>query len=256
MTSSPLHPPRAVTFDLWQTLMFEEGTGRGDLRIRDGVEALRRAGIAVEPEQLGNAIRSVGIETSADHDRGVDRLFTERMAQILDAAAPSARGTLTEAQFEAFSRAIDEPFLVHSPSIYPEALGVLRSLAEKDFRIALISNVGSTSPGVYKRFLDREGIGQYLEVLTFSNELASAKPAAKMFTHTLKQLGVAPAHALHVGDSLHADVGGAKDAGMATVWIKGVREQEFDDHEPLIPPDYTISGLDELPVVVDRWLGA
>ena len=43
---------------------------------------------------------------------------------------------------------------------------------------------------------------------------------------------------------------------MRTVLRKVVRDQEFVDHEPLIPPDYTISGLYELPVVVDRWLGA
>lgn len=245
-----LHPPRAVTFDLWQTLMFEDSTGRGDLRVREGVEALRDAGITVEPEQLSDAIRSVGRETGADHDRGVDRTFPERVAQILIAAAPTAPASLTDAQFEAFSRAIDEPFLVRSPSIYPSAQGVLRSLGEKGLRIALISNVGSTSPGVYKRFLDREGIGQYLEVLTFSNELAVAKPEAKMFLHTLKRLGVAPEDALHVGDNLHADVGGGKDAGMAAVWIQG-----FDEREPRVQPDYTITGLDELPGVVDHWLG-
>ena len=70
-----------------------------------------------------------------------------------------------------------------------------------------------------------------------------------MFTHTLEKLGVAPENALHVGDNLHADVGGAKDVGMSAVWIQG-----YDDREPRVQPDFTISGLDELPVVVDNWL--
>ncbi|MDA1258333.1 MAG: HAD-IA family hydrolase, partial [Chloroflexi bacterium] len=188
---------------------------------------------------------------SADHDLGVDRPFMDRMAQILDAAAPTARRSLTEAQFEAFSRAVDEPFLVHSPTIYPAAQDVLRSVTEKGITAALISNVGSTSSSTYRRFLDREGIGQYLEVLSFSNELAVAKPAAEIFCQTLEQLGVAPENALHVGDNLYADVGGAKDVGMAAVWIQG-----FDDREPRVRPDYTISGLEELPAVVDRWLAS
>jgi len=152
-------------------------------------------------------------------------------------------------QFEAFSRAIDEPFLVHSPTIYPAAQSVLSAIREMGVRTALISNVGSTSPGVYRRYLEREGVGQYLEYLTFSNEIASAKPAAKMFTHPLEQLGVAPENALHVGDNLHADVGGAKDVGMSAVWIQG-----YDDRKPRVQPDFTISGLDELPAVVERWL--
>jgi len=245
----PQQPPRAVTFDLWLTLMFEESTGRHELRVREGVQALSDAGISVEPQQLGDAIRTVGRETSADHDRGFDRTFTERMQQILDAADLDARASINNEQFEAFSRAIDEPFLVHSPTIYPATQSVLSAIREMGVRTALISNVGSTSPGVYRRYLEREGVGQYLEYLTFSNEIASAKPAAKMFTHTLEQLGVAPETALHVGDNLHADVGGAKDVGMSAVWIQG-----YDDRKPRVQPDFTISGLDELPAVVERWL--
>ncbi|HIF13785.1 MAG TPA: HAD family hydrolase [Dehalococcoidia bacterium] len=245
----PQHPPRAVTFDLWLTLMFEESTGRHELRVREGVQALSNAGIMIPPKKLGDAIRTVGRETSADHDRGFDRTSTERMQQILDAADPNARVSINSEQFEAFSRAIDEPFLAHSPTIYPTAQSVLSAIREMGVRTALISNVGSTSPGVYRRYLDREGISQYLEYLTFSNEIASAKPGAKMFTHTLEKLGVAPENALHVGDNLHADVGGAKDVGMSAVWIQG-----YDDREPRVQPDFTISGLDELPVVVDNWL--
>jgi len=229
--------------------MFEESTGRHELRVREGVQALSDAGISVEPQQLGDAIRTVGRETSADHDRGFDRTFTERMQQILDAADLDARASINNEQFEAFSRAIDEPFLVHSPTIYPATQSVLSAIREMGVRTALISNVGSTSPGVYRRYLEREGVGQYLEYLTFSNEIASAKPAAKMFTHTLEQLGVAPENALHVGDNLHADVGGAKDVGMSAVWIQG-----YDDRKPRVQPDFTISGLDELPAVVERWL--
>ncbi len=242
-------PPRAVTFDLWLTLMFEESTGRHELRVREGVKALSNAGITIPPKKLGDAIRTIGRETNADHDRGFDRTSAERMQQILNAADPNARASITNEQFEAFSSAIDEPFLAHSPTIYPTAQGVLSAIKEMGVRTALISNVGSTSPGVYRRYLDREGISQYLEYLTFSNEIASAKPGAKMFTHTLEKLGVAPENALHVGDNLHADIGGAKDVGMSAVWIQG-----YDDREPRVQPDFTISGLEELPVVVDRWL--
>ncbi|MCX8250913.1 MAG: HAD family hydrolase [Dehalococcoidia bacterium] len=245
----PQQPPRAVTFDLWLTLMFEESTGRHELRVREGVQALSDAGITIPPKKLGDAIRTIGRETNADHDRGFDRTSVERMQQILAAADPNARASINNEQFEAFSRAIDEPFLAHSPTIYPTAQSVLSLIKEMGVRTALISNVGSTSPGVYRRYLDREGISQYLEYLTFSNEIASAKPGAKMFTHTLEKLGVAPENALHVGDNLHADVGGAKDVGMSAVWIKG-----HDDRAPRVQPDFTISGLDELPVVVDSWL--
>ena len=49
--------------------------------------------------------------------------------------------------------------------------------------------------------------------------------------------------------SLLTDVSGAAQVGMSTGWIAG-----HDDRDPMVPPDYTLSDITELPVVVERWL--
>ena len=41
----------------------------------------------------------------------------------------------------------------------------------------------------------------------------------EIFTHTLEGLGIPAAAAVHIGDNLHMDIRGARDAGMTAVWL-------------------------------------
>jgi FMN phosphatase YigB (HAD superfamily) len=69
------------------------------------------------------------------------------------------------------------------------------------------------------------------------------KPHKLLFEHALGELGVAGSEALHVGDSLIADVRGAQALGMTAVWRKP--RKRFDEPEGIVP-DYTIAELEEL----------
>jgi len=60
---------------------------------------------------------------------------------------------------------------------------------------------------------------------------------------------VQPVSALHVGDNLHTDVGGAASVGMATVWIKGFSSSKLPVTEN---PDFTVTSILELPEVVQE----
>lgn len=69
------------------------------------------------------------------------------------------------------------------------------------------------------------------------------KPAPYLFEEALDQLGVRPGEALMVGDSLRADIAGAKGVGMAAVWINRWGKLEGD---PDIQPDLEIRRVDEI----------
>lgn len=98
---------------------------------------------------------------------------------------------------------------------FPEVLEVLDVLRDR-FILGIITN----GPGdVQREKLRLTGIGPFLQVTTISGELGVGKPEAGIFLATLESAGVAPAEAVHVGDSLAADIAGAQDAGMYTVWV-------------------------------------
>ncbi len=71
------------------------------------------------------------------------------------------------------------------------------------------------------------------------------KPASIPFERALEALSVTPDAALHVGDSLHADIAGANAMGMDTAWID-LGRTPLNGHEPT----YRLHSLEALPTLL------
>lgn len=64
----------------------------------------------------------------------------------------------------------------------------------------------------------------------------------------LAHWGTLPAHAAMVGDTLGADILGAKNAGIFSIWITRRADNPANQaHLDTIQPDAQIAALDELP---------
>jgi putative hydrolase of the HAD superfamily len=68
--------------------------------------------------------------------------------------------------------------------------------------------------------LDRLGLAPMLDGVVTSAALGERKPSPAIFEHALELAGVAAHEAIHVGDSVAEDVGGARAAGIEAVLIK------------------------------------
>jgi len=64
--------------------------------------------------------------------------------------------------------------------------------------------------------------GLPLETVVTSESARCYKPDAGIFRHALKVTGWPADRVLHVGDSLHSDVGGAHTAGLKAAWVHRV----------------------------------
>jgi len=95
---------------------------------------------------------------------------------------------------------------------YPDAGPTLAALRDDGVRIAVVSNVGFDLRAVFAG----HGLAGLVDEWVLSCELGVMKPAAEIFTAALRQLGVAAADALMVGDNPRAD-GGAVDVGIRTL---------------------------------------
>lgn len=71
----------------------------------------------------------------------------------------------------------------------------------------------------------------------------SYKPDAAIFEMALNKMGWDARRVVHVGDSLHSDVGGAQPLGLKTAWV--ARENRIHDIGAL-EPDRTLADLGEL----------
>jgi len=123
------------------------------------------------------------------------------------------------ATIEAFDDFFDELYdLFASPGVwrlYPEVIEVLETLRAKKKKMAVISNWDGRLLGLCESL----GLNAYFEFVIASAVFGASKPHASIFEQGLKQLGVAPGDALHVGDSLVDDIQGAYQTGMRPVWI-------------------------------------
>jgi putative hydrolase of the HAD superfamily len=244
---------RAVTLDLWRTLIDESpAAGTGSRRLEARIErlgrALAHAGLSFDRATLEAAMSRSRESFDRDHNRGVDITYEGRVRQLLDFVEPGLSGRLRPDDFASALDAVDAPFLVYPPVAVAGAGKVIEKLAGMGVALALISNTGFTSAGVYRRWLAQLGWLRWLKVTSFSNEVAVAKPTPAIFERTLAALEVPPGMALHVGDSPLHDVAGARRAGMAAAWLnRGADACE-------VRPDYEISDIGELPEVVERWL--
>jgi putative hydrolase of the HAD superfamily len=68
------------------------------------------------------------------------------------------------------------------------------------------------------------GLRPYFDVVIDSTLVGFAKPDPRIFGHALAVSGADPSHVLHVGDMYHADVVGARQAGLHALLL-----DPFDD---------------------------
>lgn len=89
----------------------------------------------------------------------------------------------------------------------PEALGQLQALG---LTLVVVSN----SDGTVERSLEEAGLRQYVSTVIDSSLAGYEKPDPRIFTRALALADARAERTLHVGDLYHADVMGARSAGL------------------------------------------
>ena len=107
---------------------------------------------------------------------------------------------------ETFLRVRNEPVL------YPSVISTLEWLNEQKIQVGAITNGNA----------DVKKIPVIAHLFSFSiraEEVGASKPHRSMFEAALRACSLGPHEVIHVGDDYAADVVGAKQVGMWTVWL-------------------------------------
>jgi len=153
-------------------------------------------------------------------------------AYAMEAGVPSSRLRVV---LPSLVRAFREPPDVDVWSLFvPSAVEALKRLAETGVALAVVSN----SDGTVERLLRDNGVcqvgdgaGTTVSAVVDSGAVGAEKPDPAIFTHALEALGVEAHRAVHVGDSVHADVAGARAAGVRPLHLDPFGFCPLDDHE-------------------------
>ena len=112
------------------------------------------------------------------------------------------------------------------------------------YKLGIISNFAI--PECIDKLLKTHGLDELLDTVVVSAAVNKRKPSPEIFLSALKRLGVSPDETVFVGDTLDADIDGAKSVGIKSVYIQR-RTENADGH---VKPDVTIKSLEELPMVL------
>lgn len=231
--------PRAILFDLDETLVNDDAASDQAWRevCKVTAEKLGLAGHVELLHQLNSARREFW---SRPANRVIldGMLFPARVSIVMEALgrigrADEATARETVALYAATKLKYVKPL--------GNARNTLETLRGQDIKLALITNGDSEGQRTKLRVC---GLTQYFPVCMIAEELGYGKPEARVFQTALDALQVSAADAWMVGDDLHNDIGGAKIAGITTVWCdyqgRGLPPQSR------VKPDRTIHGIEEL----------
>lgn len=133
----------------------------------------------------------------------------------------------------------------------PDALPTIRELAHRSYRMGLISNAADDENT--QRLVDKVGIRPYMELIVSSAAEGIRKPDPKIFHTVLDRMGVSPDRAVMVGDTLGADILGAQNAGLFSIWVtRRANTAANRAHLDTIQLDARVSTLAELPDLFDE----
>ncbi len=205
---------RAISFDAGETLVRPYPTfARAFARL------CRRGGLRLTPEQT----------------RGIDEVTSQRMLDyqrrgiVFSATSESSRefwidlyrdflvslgvdgaalDRLPVELYEGFTRA-------ESYRLFADARPALRAARRRGLRVGVVSNWEAWLP----RLLADLKIDHLLDFVVVSGVCGYEKPDPRIYYHALEAAGVGPDEMLHVGDSLHADVRGARAVGITPVLV-------------------------------------
>ncbi|MEP7141676.1 MAG: YjjG family noncanonical pyrimidine nucleotidase [Ferruginibacter sp.] len=141
---------------------------------------------------------------------------------------------------EKLARDISEKFLEMLPTrklLFPHTIEILDYLTEKNYRLHMITNGFEK---VQWSKLTNSGLGGYFKNVITSEASNSLKPGKEIFNFALQKAGAALADSIMLGDNLDADIQGAMNAGMDTVFVNHINTTTS------LQPTYIITHLKEL----------
>ena len=108
--------------------------------------------------------------------------------------------------------------------LYPGVTEALKKLRQDGYRLWLLSN----AQRVFTAYeLNHLGLAPYFDGLYLSSDFACRKPDIRFFSALLEEQHLKKENCLMIGNDLDTDIAGAKNAGLATLYM----------HTNLTPPD-------------------
>ena len=232
-----------ILFDLGSTLVYCRDPWPSYYAQADQalVEVLRRAGFELEASaffaESGGFIRSYYDRRFEDNLEPTS--FTVLQEMLSQKGYKNIPETVLRTALDALYNITQQNWFLEE-----DAIATLETLISSGFRLGIISNTSDDRN--VQRIVDRWGLRPFFEIIITSAAFGIRKPDPRIFQLALAHFGIQPDAAAMVGDTLEADVLGANQFGIYSIWITR-RAQETSEGELAIQPQAVITTLAQLP---------
>jgi len=238
---------RVLLFDLGGTLMYEKDAWPPIiLRAEQAlVASLATSGIYVRPEVYGEAVSFLDFYTRrrlarADH---AEDISTALLSTLLEQNGyPAVDPQVVRQALQAMYAVTQTNWVAED-----DALPVLKSLKSSGYRLGLVSNAADDDNTQF--LIDKGGFRPYVEFIVSSAACAIRKPDPRIFELALDFFKEPASKTAMIGDTLDADILGANQLGMFSIWITR-RAQPTTEELARIKPLARIDTLLELPALL------
>ncbi len=123
---------------------------------------------------------------------------------------------------------------------FPHVWQALDKLKAQGYQMGAITNGNAD---IY-----RVGLGDHFDFQFNAHEAGVEKPHPSIFEQMLTHAQLTPQQVVHIGDNPIADVQGAQQLGMATIWVNVITQQWQHDFKA----DQEITCISDLPSAVQK----
>lgn len=240
-----------LLFDLGSTLIYFAGDMNTVMTeaLRQATRALREMGYPLDEQVFPDAYNAL-IQTY--YQKRNDTFLEFTAGQVLEEAL-SAHG-FTDLPREHLLQALRVLYGVPQAHwlVEEDAAPTLQTLRERGCRLGIVSNAADDED--VQTLVNQANLRGYFDFILTSAKAGYRKPRPEIFQQALAHWGARPEQAVMVGDIVSADVVGAANVGMASVWIRR-RNNSAENQEWIkrYPPGAVIDALSELPGVLENW---
>jgi len=241
MKASPI---RHIIFDLGGTLMRASGDWAPVLTQADQAltNTLRMYRIELDAKIFRAHLHEYYSQRDKDFHETTYHLVLRELLQEL------GYGEIPESVIRA---ALDAMFAVTQSNwiLEDDTPETLQQLKAQGCKLGIFSNAGDDKD--VQDQIENFGIRPHFDFVLTSAACFYRKPHARAFEIALARWNIPPEEAAMVGDSLQADILGAKNLGMTAIWLKR-RAQFTPDEAERIQPDFSLVELKELSPTLEQ----
>ena len=231
-------PIKAVLFDMFDTLMLiEKNHAFYSPSLKRAHRFLTKNGVDVQFKAFRDAYIKARDALYVEADANLEEPhFNHRISNAVESLGYSFD---VESEIIAgATNAFCEGFMEYV-RIDDHAKSALEKLHGK-YKLGIVSNFAI--PECVDKLLEKHGLDAFFDVVVVSGAVNKRKPSPEIFQKALEEMGVSAENTVFVGDTVDADVIGAKAAGMKVIFIE--RRVQKDAEQAC--PNQKIKSLSEL----------